>query len=306
MVYRVVFLGTPRAAVPALDALVAEHDVGVVITQPDRPRGRSGTPQSPPVKERAAAHGLDVAQPSTSAELARAIEESGPFDVGVVVAFGRILRSEVLELALHGMVNVHFSLLPRWRGAAPVARALMAGDSMTGVTIMKLDEGLDTGPVISAQAIDIPHDDDAGMLTDRLAGMGARLLARELPRYLSGELEAVPQTGEGASYAGKIEKSDRPIDVHADAESIVAQVRGLSPSPAATLEIDGQAHKVLAAQVSEDEVETGTWSDVEGRPVVGVGDGSSIELLMVQPPGKTPQPGVDWLHGRQRSGGVVR
>lgn len=186
-----------------------------------------------------------------------------------------------------------------------MARALIAGDTMTGVTIMKLDEGLDTGPVISAQAIDIPPDEDAGMLTDRLASMGARLLARELPRYLSGELEPAPQTDEGATYATKIEKDDRPIDVHADAESIAAQVRGLSPSPTATLEIDGQTHKVLAVQVSEHEVEAGTWSDVEGRPVVGVGDGS-IELLLVQPPGKTPQPGVDWLHGRQRSGGVVR
>ena len=305
MVARVVFLGTPRAAVPTLDALVIDHDVGLVITQPDRPRGRSGTPQPPPVKEKAAEHGLDIAQPATSTELAGAIEEHGPFEVGVVVAFGRILRPEVLELPRHGMVNVHFSLLPRWRGAAPVARALMAGDSMTGVTIMKLDDGLDTGPIISAQAIDIPPDDDAGMLTDRLATMGARLLGRELPRYLSGELEPAPQTDDGATYASKIEKDDRPIDIHADAESIVAQVRGLSPAPAATLEIDGQTHKVLAAQVSEHEVETGTWSDVEGRPVVGVGD-SSIELLMVQPPGKTPRPGVDWLHGRQRSGGVVR
>lgn len=303
---RVVFLGTPRAAVPTLDALVVDHDVGLVITQPDRPRGRSGTPQPPPVKERAAEHGLDVAQPSTSGELATAIEEYGPFDVGVVVAFGRILRIEVLELARHGMVNVHFSLLPRWRGAAPVARALMSGDSMTGVTIMKLDEGLDTGPIISAQAIDIPPDDDVGMLTDRLATMGARLLVRELPRYLSGELEPAPQTDEGATYAPKIEKSDRPIDVDADAESIVAQVRALSPSPAATLEIDGQTHKVLAAQVSEHEVEKATWSDVAGRPVVGVGNGSSIELLIVQPPGKTPQPGVDWLHGRQQSCGVIR
>lgn len=305
MDYRVVFLGTPGAAVPTLDALVVDHDVGLVITQPDRPRGRTGTPQPPPVKERAAEHGIDVAQPTTAADLADAIEEQGPFDVGVVVAFGRILRAEVLERPRHGMVNVHFSLLPRWRGAAPVVRALMAGDTMIGATIMKLDEGLDTGPIISAQAIDIPPGDDAGMLTDRLATMGARLLARELPRYLSGELEPVAQTDEGATYAHKIEKNDRPIDVHAKAESIVAQVRALSPSPAATLEIDGQVHKVLATRVSKHEVETGTWSDVEGRPVVGVSDGS-IELLVVQPPGKTPQSGADWLHGRRRSGGVVR
>ena len=303
---RVVFLGTPQAAVPALDALVVDHDVGLVVTQPDRPRGRSGSPKPPPVKERAAEHGLDMAQPSTSTELAAAVGEHGPFDVGVVVAFGRILRPEVLEQTRHGMVNVHFSLLPRWRGAAPVARALMAGDSMTGVTIMKLDEGLDTGPIISAQAIDIPPDDDAGMLTDRLATMGARLLTRELPRYLSGELEPAPQTDDGATYAAKIDRSDRPIDVHADAVSIVAQVRGLSPAPAATLEIDGQVHKVLAAQVSDHQVETGTWSEVDGRPVVGVGHSSSIELLEVQPPGKTLQSGVDWLHGRRRSGGAVR
>lgn len=301
---RAVFLGTPRAAVPALDALVADHDIGLVITQPDRPRGRSGDPQPTPVKESATEHALDIAQPTTSTGLGEAIEEAGPFDVGVVVAFGRILTPAVLELPRRGMINVHFSLLPRWRGAAPVARALMAGDTMTGVTIMKLDEGLDTGPIISAQAIDIPPDDDAGKLTDRLATMGARLLSRELPRYLSGELEPAPQTDEGATYAEKVEKDDRPIDVHADAASIVAQVRGLSPSPAATLDIDGQTHKVLAVRASDHDVATGTWSEVEGRPVVGVGH-RSIELLTLQPPGKTPQSGSDWLHGRQRSDGVV-
>ncbi|HSM44083.1 MAG TPA: methionyl-tRNA formyltransferase, partial [Acidimicrobiia bacterium] len=178
---RVVFLGTPGAAVPTLETLIAEHEVGLVVTQPDRPQGRSSKPVPPPVKVSASAHDIGVAQPQTREELARVIGHHAPFDVGIVVAYGRILRPEVLELPGNGMLNVHFSLLPRWRGAAPVARALMAGDEMTGVTIIKLDEGLDTGPVLTAQAIDISKSDNAGELTDRLARLGARLVANVLP-----------------------------------------------------------------------------------------------------------------------------
>jgi len=210
---RVVFLGTPEAAVPALEHLVGEHDVGLVITQPDRARGRSGTPKPPPVKEAATRHGIPVAQPESGEELLSALKEHGPFDVGVVVAYGRILKPDVLGAPQHGMVNAHFSLLPRWRGAAPVARALMAGDSMTGVTIMKIDEGLDTGPILTAQAIDILEDDDAGRLTSKLAELGGRLLVDTLPGYMSGDIEPVAQSDAGLTYAEKVEKGDRPIDV---------------------------------------------------------------------------------------------
>jgi methionyl-tRNA formyltransferase len=166
---RVVFLGTPEAAVPALDSLTQRHEIPLVVTQPDRTQGRSKRPVPSPVKRLASAKGLTVAQPEDRSELAKQFEDHGPFDVGVVVAYGRILRPEILEAPDRGLLNAHFSLLPRWRGAAPVARALMAGDAMTGVTIMKLDEGLDTGPILTAQAIDIPPGVDAGQLTESLA-----------------------------------------------------------------------------------------------------------------------------------------
>lgn len=302
---RVVFLGTPRAAVPALERLAGEHDVGLVVTQPDRPRGRSGSPVPPPVKEVALQHGLAVAQPRGSEELFSEVSAHGTFDVGAVVAYGRILRPETLGAPEWGMVNVHFSLLPRWRGAAPVARALMAGDTMTGVTIMKLEPGLDTGPILTAQAVDIHPSDNAGTLTQRLADTGASLLAGVLPGYLSGEVQPVPQTDEGLTHADKIEKADRPIDPSLSSASVVNQVRGLAPSPAATLDIDGRIHKILETRAVAHDVETGTWSAVEGKPVVGLGEGA-VELISLQPPGKTPQPGADWLNGQQRSNGVVR
>ena len=233
------------------------------------------------------------------------MDGAGPFDVGVVVAYGRILRHEVLALPERGLLNIHFSLLPRWRGAAPVARALMAGDEMTGVTIIKLDEGLDTGPVLTAQAVDIPPDDDAGALTSRLAHLGARLLLEALPRYLAGDLEPVPQTEEGlVVYADKIEKEDRPIAPDTSAAAAVAKVRGLAPEPAATLTIDGEPHKILTARLHDTEVEKGHWRVVEGVPVAGF-PGGGVELVRLQPPGKKAMSGADWVRGRHSSQGVV-
>jgi methionyl-tRNA formyltransferase len=301
---RVVFLGTPQAAVPTLESLASEHDVALIITQPDRPRGRSGTPQAPPVKEAASARGLEVSQPTKSGDIASVIDAAGPFDVGVVVAYGRILRPEVLALPERGLLNIHFSLLPRWRGAAPVARALMAGDEMTGVTIIELDQGLDTGPVLTAQAVDIPPDDDAGTLTDRLAHLGARLLLKVLPRYLAGDMEAIPQTDDGLIYADKIDKDERPITPDTAASAVVAKVRGLSPEPAATLQIDGDPHKILTVRLHSAGVEEGHWSVIDGVPVVGF-PGGGVELVTLQPPGKKAMSGADWVRGRHSSQGAV-
>ena len=208
---RIVFLGTPGAAVPALDALVESTDVGLVVTRPDRPQGRSGRPQPSPVKVAAVENGLPIAQPEDRAGLAGALDDAGPFDLGVVVAFGMILDARALAMPRLGMLNAHFSLLPRWRGAAPVARALIAGDPMSGVTIIRLDEGLDTGPVLTAQAVDIGGEETAGELTSRLSGLAARLLSGVLPAYLAGELVPLPQSDEGATYASKLEPGDRPL-----------------------------------------------------------------------------------------------
>lgn len=301
---RVVFLGTPAAAVPTLESLASEFDIALVVTQPDRARGRSDRPVPPPVKQAATALSLPVAQPDSSTELRETIAAVGPLEVGVVVAYGRILRPDVLDLPEKGFLNVHFSLLPRWRGAAPVERAMIAGDEMTGVTIIRLDEGLDTGPVLTAQAIDIPREDDAGALTARLARLGARLLVQALPQYLEGGLEAQPQTSDGATYADKITADDRPLDIHGSVAEFVNKVRGLAPEPAATLDIDGDRHKIYRAVAHEASPERGIWAAFDGMPVVGVADGG-VALVELQPPGKNRQSGEDWLRGRRRSGGSV-
>lgn len=300
----VVFLGTPESAVPTLETIAAEHEIRRVITQPDRPKGRSKKPQPPAVKTAAGKLQFDVAQPGSSAELLEALEEVAPIDVGVVVAYGRIIRPQALRVPDHGFLNLHFSLLPRWRGAAPVARALLAGDPMTGVTIMKLDEGLDTGPVLTAQAVDVGTEENAGDLTGRLARMGARLLHDSIEPYLRGDLVPISQTDEGVTYAKKLEHDDRPIQPSDDAISAVNRVRGLAPDPAAVLVIDGEPHKLLRVSLASASPPQGRWQVIEGVPVAGLANGG-IELVSIQPPGKRPMSGADWARGRRESAGIV-
>ena len=302
---RIAFLGTPTAAVPTLTALAESYDVGLVVTQPDRPRGRSGEPMPPPVKEHAVLLNLPVSQPATSAALKERMESQGPFDVGVVVAYGRLLGADVFALPTHGMLNVHFSLLPRWRGAAPVARALITGDTMTGVTIIQLDEGLDTGPVLTAQAVDITPSEDAGALTKRLADAGARLLSESLPAFLNGSLTPVSQSEEGSTYAAKIASEDRFLGVDGSPKDFVNKVRGLSPTPGAILQIEGKPHKILEARTSQHESPVGSWSSTTGVVVVGL-EGGSVELVRLQPPGKSPLSGPAWARGRRTDSGQAQ
>lgn len=299
---RVVFFGTPKEAVPALEALGTAFEVGLVVTQPDRPKGRSGRPQPPPVKVRADELGVEVTQPATRAELEGAVPDG--FDVGVVVAYGRLLPPQVFDRPAKGSLNIHFSLLPRWRGASPVARALMAGDTITGVTIIRLDEGLDTGPVLTAQAVDVAPGETAGELTGRLAGIGARLLTRALPAYLEGTLVPVPQVEDGMTLAPKLTADDRRLDDEDDPQGFVARVRGLAPTPGAVLTIDGEPTKVLSAEVRGSPPRQGTWHAPEGPPIVAVG-GSGITLLELQSPGRRPQQGAAWVRGLHREAGTV-
>jgi methionyl-tRNA formyltransferase len=301
---RVAFLGTPQAAVPTLEAVSDRFEVGLVITQPDRAKGRSATPQPGAVKAAALQHGIPVAQPTTHDELSDALVGAGPFAVGVVVAYGRIIRPESLELPGAGMLNVHFSLLPRWRGAAPVNRALIEGDTMTGVTIIKLDEGLDTGPVLTAQAVDIGKSEDAGVLTDRLARLGARLLVDNLGRYLDGDIVPIPQSGDGASYASKLTKADRELSVDAEPASFVNRVRALSPEPAAVIPIDGETHKIYTAEAADSDVAAGTWMEVDGWPVFGLSTGA-VRVLSLQAPGKQRISGDSWVRGRRNDAGLI-
>lgn len=301
---RVVFLGTPEAALPTLDALAGSHEVGLVVTQADRPRGRSRRPQPPPVKKRASELGLDIAQPTSRSELLEVMLDGAPFDVGVVVAYGRILRPEILDLPDRGLLNVHFSLLPRWRGAAPVTRALMAGDTMTGVTIIRLDEGLDTGPVLTAQAVDIRPDENAGDLTKRLAAVGARLLTGSIGAYFQGSLVPTPQSDRGATYADKVVPADRPINSSSSVAAVVNQVRALAPTPAATLVIDGETHKIHAVAPAGERPPPGTWRVFGDVPIAGFSDGG-VELVVLQPPGKNPMEGADWARGRRGDEGTL-
>lgn len=301
---RIAFLGTPGAAVPTLLALVDRHDVAVVITQPDRPVGRSKRPVGSPVKEEALRLGLTVLQPTNNAEMIQALESVDGLDLAVVVAYGRLLTTEALSLPTQGMLNVHFSLLPRWRGAAPVARALWAGDPMTGVTIIVLDEGLDTGPVLTAQAIDIEPEETNGELTSRLADMGARLLTSVLAGYVRGEIQPVPQTNDGMTYAAKVEASERRLPVDAVVKDAVNQVRALSPEPGATLRIDDETLQIRRARSSEISPQPGTWQTYLGSPVAGFADGG-VELVEVQPPGKKPMSGAAWIRGLRRGSGIV-
>jgi len=301
---RIAFLGTPGAAVPTLRALAERHEIAVVITQPDRARGRGRDLSAPPVKAEATRLGIDVAQPESSEGIEHALQSAGELDLGVVVAYGRILKPGALGAPARGMLNVHFSLLPRWRGAAPVARALMEGDPMSGVTIIRLDEGLDTGPVLTAQGVDIEPGETAGELTSRLAGVGARLLVSVIPAYMSGDLEPVPQSDEGMTYAAKIEPGERAIEVGGKREAEVNRVRALSPEPGAVLVIDGEPYQVLRARLHQVTPETGTWLAAGGAPVVGLADGG-LELVELLPPGKRPMSGEAWLRGRRRQAGTV-
>ena len=289
---------------PSLAALTDSEDVGLVVTQPDRPKGRSGRPAPPKIKEFALSIGLDVIQPDSSEALKEGLESHGPFEVGVVVAYGRLLSPEVLVLPSRGMLNVHFSLLPRWRGAAPVGRALMQGDTMTGVTIIQLDEGLDTGPVLTAQALDIDPDDDLGALTERLANMGARLLIDSLPKYLKGSLRAVEQSDDGMTYAAKITSEDRALNVDTTPEVFLNHVRSLSPKPGATIGIDDSPHKILQVKISSHQMTAGSWAVVGGSVVIGV-KGGTVEVVSLQPPGKNPQSGAEWARGRRVDAGRV-
>lgn len=297
-------MGTPDAAVPALQTLANRYEVPVVITQPDRPKGRSRRPAASPVKLAAVELELPLAQPDTSGAIRDALIAALPLDAVVVVAYGRIIRPEALAVPKSGMINVHFSLLPRWRGAAPVNRAVMAGDAMTGVTLMKMDEGLDTGPILTAQAVDIGPSETAGELTLRLASLGAGLLGRFVDDYLDGDLKPVTQSDEGLTYAAKIEQVDRPISLKLSPVEVFNHVRGLAPVPAATLQIDDEPFKILEVAPVTTPVPVGEWVLEEQWPVAGLESGA-VRLVQIQGPGRSAMSGDAWARGRSPVHGRV-
>jgi methionyl-tRNA formyltransferase len=246
---RVVFLGTPADAVPTLEALDAsEHDVALVVTQPDRKRGRGGALVPSPVKVSATELGLPVVTPERSREIVDQVRETGA-ELGVVVAFGQLLPTALLEALPLGFVNVHFSLLPRWRGAAPVERAILAGDAETGVCVMQLEAGLDTGPVYARAETPIDDTETAGELRARLVSIGTDLLLTTLPTIPG--TEPVPQAGE-ATYAEKLSVDEFHLDPSAPAPELARRVRAGNPRPGAWTEVDGKRLKVWRGHVDED------------------------------------------------------
>ncbi|MSQ55861.1 MAG: methionyl-tRNA formyltransferase [Betaproteobacteria bacterium] len=242
----VVYAGTPEFAARALDALLrSRHRVSAVLTRPDRPAGRGLAPASSPVKRLALERGLPVLQPeSLKTPEAQAQVRSLEPDVALVAAYGLILPQAVLDIPRLGAVNIHASLLPRWRGAAPIQRALLAGDRETGISIMRMDAGLDTGPVLLQEPLRIGDDDTAGTLHDRLAELGAAMAVRALDALETGQLQPRPQQNESATYAPKIEKKEALIDWHQDATSVRRQVRAFDPVPGARSRIRGMEIKL--------------------------------------------------------------
>lgn len=293
---RAVFLGTPAAAVPTLVSLASAAEVVAVVTRPDKPRGRSASPVPSPVKEAAAQLGVPVLQPANASALTGALEGLGPIDVGVVTAYGTLIRPEALAIPTRGFLNIHFSLLPRWRGANPVVAALLAGDEETGVSLMVLDQGLDTGPVVAGRTVTIGRDETGGELRTRLAALGAQLLVSVLPGWVAGAMSATPQPGMGVTYAPKLAKSDLLLDMSVPADESVRRIRALAPTPGARLLVEGVVLRVLAGRRIQRGLAVGEVAVLDERVLVGTGQGS-LELLTVQPAGKRPMDAAAWLRG---------
>jgi methionyl-tRNA formyltransferase len=249
---RLAFAGTPEFAVPALDALARTAHIAAVFTQPDRPAGRGQPLHSSPVKNRAAELGLTVHQPvSFKSPEALDILQNLAVDAFVVVAYGLILPAAALGLPRLGCINIHASLLPRWRGAAPIQRALLAGDAKTGITIMQMQAGLDTGPMLAMRSVDIGVRETAKTLHDRLAGLGAELIVETLAALSAGDARPIPQASEGVTYAAKIDKGEALIDWRQDAMHICRRVRAFNPWPIAETRFDGAQLRLWDAEVRD-------------------------------------------------------
>jgi methionyl-tRNA formyltransferase len=323
---RIVFMGSPEFAVPTLRMLVGRsedifypqngfpdgvnhgatpiqegntclYEVVGVVTQPDRPSGRGREVKAPPIKTFAVELGLTIIQPE-KLRLPEAMDHIRLWapDLIVVAAFGQILRPDVLALPPQGCINVHASLLPRWRGAAPIQAAVMAGDVETGVTIMKMDQGVDTGGIISQRAIPIEAVDTGGSLIGKLSLLGAQLLSETLPRYLSGELQPQVQDNSRATYAPMLKKEDGRLDFTHTGDELARRVRALNPRPGAFFEWNGELLKVHRAHAEKADASPGKRLIYEGQAGIGTGNGLLI-LDEIQPAGKKSMTGRAFLTG---------
>lgn len=306
---KIVFAGTAGFAVPSLEALIASHhEVAAVVTQPDRPSGRGRQPCQSPVKQCALEHGIPVLQPERIAdeESVRQIEHLGPVDVMVVVAYGQKIPRRLLEWPALGVVNVHGSILPKYRGAAPIQHAIMAGETRTGVTTMLMDGGWDTGDILLQQEVPIQPEENAGELAEKLARVGAELLIRTLDGLERGAIAPLPQDDSLATYAPSLDRRAGLIDWGAPADSIVNRVRGCTPQPGAFTRYDGTLLKIWRASLGGSAAE-------EARPgqILAVGDEGitvaagtgSVLLTDVQPESRKRMPAADYARGAKLHAG---
>ena len=316
---RVAFAGTPEFALPALEALLERHRVIGVLTQPDRPSGRGRRVEPGPVKRAALAHGLPVVQPETLAsEEARAPLEAWDPEALVVVAYGLILPREVLALPRLGCVNIHASILPRWRGAAPIERAILAGDTETGVSIMQMDAGLDTGPVLLQRRLSVSRSHTAGSLGAELSRLGAAALLEALEGLEAGTSRATPQPAEGVTHAAKVMKAEARVDWRRGAPDIERQIRAFNPWPVAETVLDGEPLRILDGR-AEDPLEALRHSSnvqqleakrdepgaiiavLDDFVLVQCGEGR-LRVLEVQRPGRRRVSARDYAHGTRLVG----
>jgi methionyl-tRNA formyltransferase len=301
---RLAFMGTPDFATASLAALIAAgHEIALVYSQPPRPAGRGHKPRPSPVQALAERRGLAVATPATLKDPAEQARFAAlGLDAAVVVAYGLLLPNAILRAPRIGCYNVHASLLPRWRGAAPIQRAILAGDAETGVTIMQMDEGLDTGPTLLSERIAIAPDETGASLHDRLAALGARLIVEALDQLAAGKLAPAPQPAEGATYAAKLTREDGRLDWRRAADELARRVRALNPWPGAWFEAGGERIKVLAAEPAAGGGPPGHILD--DRLTVACGAGA-LRLLTVQRPGKAALPADAFLRGFAVAPGAV-
>ncbi|WP_031041192.1 methionyl-tRNA formyltransferase [Streptomyces sp. NRRL F-5650] len=306
---KLVFAGTPEVAVPALDALIASgrHEVAAVVTRPDAPAGRGRRLVASPVAERAEEAGIEVLKPAKPRDpgFLDRLREIAP-DCCPVVAYGALLPRVALDVPAHGWVNLHFSLLPAWRGAAPVQHALMAGDEITGASTFQIEEGLDSGPVYGTVTETVRPTDTSGDLLTRLAFAGAGLLAATMDGIEDGSLKAVPQPEEGVTLAPKITVEDARIDWSAPALRVDRVVRGCTPAPGAWTTFRGERLKLVQALPLPDRTDLAPGQLAAGKNNVYVGTGShAVELLWVQAQGKKPMRAADWARGARITEGEL-
>jgi methionyl-tRNA formyltransferase len=305
---KVVFMGTPEFAVPSLEKLIAMQTVAGVVTQPDRPAGRGRQLRPSPVKVTAEKAGIPLYQPASlrSEEDAAPLREWQP-DVIIVAAFGQILRPHVLNLPVHGCINVHASLLPRWRGASPIQHAIMAGDSKTGITLMQMDEGMDTGPIYLQESLTIDPDETAASLHDRLSVLGAELLAENLDDIVQGQIKAMAQDNTLATYAPLIKKETGWLDWQRSSAELDRHIRAMTPWPGAFSSWQGNNLKILNAQFSAEQMSSGQPGQVfvkHGDLFVQTGAGS-LRLEKLQLASKKAVSAADFLRGQPDFAGTV-